>query len=235
MNKSLLTNIIALSILSISYYLNNQLFFYTGLFAFSGSITNYLAVYMLFEKIPYIYGSGVIPSKFKEFKSSIKNLMMEEFFTKENIDTIMKKELFHNKSIDFKLILNKINFEPTFSSLIQVISESSFGGMLNMFGGKEALYPLKEPFVRKVKKSIIEITQSKEIQNIIQEQLHTSLIKKDIQENITHIIEKRLKELTPKLVKEMIKKIIKEHLGWLVVWGGLFGGLIGIISSFIQM
>ncbi|EPE37787.1 membrane protein [Candidatus Photodesmus katoptron] len=215
--------------------MNNQLFFYTGLFAFSGSITNYLAVYMLFEKIPYIYGSGVIPSKFKEFKSSIKNLMMEEFFTKENIDTIMKKELFHNKSIDFKLILNKINFEPTFSSLIQVISESSFGGMLNMFGGKEALYPLKEPFVRKVKKSIIEITQSKEIQNIIQEQLHTSLIKKDIQENITHIIEKRLKELTPKLVKEMIKKIIKEHLGWLVVWGGLFGGLIGIISSFIQM
>ena len=55
-----------------------------GLFAFSGAITNTLAIHMLFEKVPFLYGSGIIESKFEEFKLSIKNLLMEQFFTITN-------------------------------------------------------------------------------------------------------------------------------------------------------
>ena len=40
---------------------------------------------MLFEKVPLFYGSGVIPSKFEEFKLGIKHLVMSEFFTPQNI------------------------------------------------------------------------------------------------------------------------------------------------------
>ena len=35
---------------------------------------------MLFEKVPFLYGSGVIPAHFEEFKQGINNLMMEQFF-----------------------------------------------------------------------------------------------------------------------------------------------------------
>lgn len=36
-----------------------------GLFGFAGGMTNWLAVKMLFDKIPFIVGSGVIPRQFK--------------------------------------------------------------------------------------------------------------------------------------------------------------------------
>lgn len=47
---------------------------------------------MLFEKVPFLYGSGVIQLQFNEFKTSIKNLMMDQFFTKEQLDDFFAKE-----------------------------------------------------------------------------------------------------------------------------------------------
>ena len=38
---------------------------------------------MLFEKVPGLYGSGVVPSRFEEFKEGIAHLMMKQFFTEE--------------------------------------------------------------------------------------------------------------------------------------------------------
>lgn len=72
MNKSLLTNLLALALLAGGYQTNNQIAFYAGLFAFSGAITNWLAIHMLFEKVPGLYGSGVIPARFEEFKPPLK-------------------------------------------------------------------------------------------------------------------------------------------------------------------
>ena len=39
----------------------------------------FLAVYMLFEKIPILIGSGVIPRKFKEIRLAIKTTMWTFF------------------------------------------------------------------------------------------------------------------------------------------------------------
>ena len=77
MNKSLLTNILAIAMMGAGYHIQNDYLWYAGLFAFSGAITNWLAIHMLFEKVPGLYGSGVIPARFEEFKLAIKNLMME--------------------------------------------------------------------------------------------------------------------------------------------------------------
>ena len=81
MNKSLITNLISLLLLAVGYTTQNQFALYAGLFAFSGAITNWLAIHMLFEKVPGLYGSGVIPARFEAFKNAIKTLMMEQFFT----------------------------------------------------------------------------------------------------------------------------------------------------------
>ncbi|USD34600.1 MULTISPECIES: DUF445 domain-containing protein [Vibrio] len=232
MNKSLLTNVLALALLAGGYQTDNQVAFYAGLFAFSGAITNWLAIHMLFEKVPGLYGSGVIPARFEEFKAAIKNLMMEQFFTAENIDRFLNKEM-SGKTLNLEPVLEKVDFNPTFDSLVNVIANSSFGSMLAMFGGAEALQPLKEPFVEKMQEAVVEISQSDAVKEALKGQLESPAMMEEIQANIENIIDQRLSELTPKLVKEIVQKMIKEHLGWLVVWGGVFGGLIGIASSFI--
>ena len=86
MNISFLTNLIATVVLALGWGLHNDLLMMVGLFALSGALTNWLAVHMLFEKVPGLVGSGVIPARFEEFKTAIKTLMMEQFFTQENID-----------------------------------------------------------------------------------------------------------------------------------------------------
>ncbi|MEL7292630.1 MAG: DUF445 domain-containing protein [Pseudomonadota bacterium] len=233
MNKSLLTNLIALALLAGGYQTDNQIAFYAGLFAFSGAITNWLAIHMLFEKVPGLYGSGVIPARFEQFKTAIKTLMMEQFFTQANIDKFLSSEMTGGTTINLEPVLEKVDFNPTFDSLVEVIANSSFGGMLAMFGGTEALQPLKQPFVEKMQESIVEISQSDAVKQALKEQFEAPAMMEEIQVNIENIIDQRLNELTPKLVKEMVQKMIKDHLGWLVVWGGVFGGLIGVVSSFI--
>ncbi len=233
MNKSLLTNLIALVLLGIGYQTQQDTLTYAGLFAFSGAITNWLAVHMLFEKVPGLYGSGVIPARFEEFKAAIKTLMMEQFFTNDNIDRFLSQEMAGGNKINLEPVISSIDFEPTFESLVEVIANSSFGGMLAMVGGTEALQPLKQPFVEKMQESVVEISQSDAVKEALKNQFEQPKMLQEIQENIENIIDQRLNELTPKLVKQMVQDMIKQHLGWLVVWGGVFGGLIGVISSFI--
>ncbi len=233
MNKSLITNVVALALLGAGYSLGNTFAFYAGLFAFSGAITNWLAIHMLFEKVPGLYGSGVIPARFEAFKAAIKTLMMEQFFTESNIDRFLNQEMVGDKTLNLEPVIAKVDFNPTFDSLVEVISNSSFGGMLAMFGGSEALQPLKQPFVEKMQEAMVEMSQSDSVKSALKAQLESPAMMGEIQANIENIIDQRLSELTPKLVKEMVQKMIKEHLGWLVVWGGVFGGLIGIASAFI--
>ncbi len=233
MNKSLLTNLIALIVLISGYCFDNTIIFYAGLFAFSGAVTNWLAVHMLFEKVPGLYGSGIIPARFEEFKAAIKTLMMEQFFTEQNIDRFLNKEMAGDKTLNLEPILEKVDFNPTFDSLVNVIANSSFGGMLAMVGGTEALIPLKEPFVEKMQEAVVEISQSDSVKQAIKEQFESPEMMGEITANIENIIDQRLNELTPALVKSMVQTMIKTHLGWLVVWGGVFGGLIGVISSLV--
>ena len=223
MNKSSATNIIALLITVAGYFspIYQNTIFTVGIFALSGSLTNWIAIYMLFEKVPFLYGSGVITNRFKDFKIGIKNLVLEEFFNKKNIEEFFKG---NNDLLSADTINSKINFDKVFEELTDAIIESPMGSMLGMFGGREALQPLKEPITAKLKNIISELTKS-ETSNP-QEDFVQSLLTK-----IEKIIDDRLTKLTPKMVKDIIQKMIRKHLGWLVVWGGIFGGIIGLIFS----
>lgn len=232
-DKSLLTNIVSLIFLFVGFYSQQKQIFHIGIFALSGAITNWLAIYMLFEKVPGLYGSGVIPSRFEEFKEGIYKLIMNEFFTQENINKFLRKNLqeksFH---LDLKPVLENVDYHTVFEKLIQVIENSKLGGMLNMFGGAKILTPLEKPFTDKMKETLSQIIGNKEVKKIFNE-----VASKNIEENIIpkieSIVKTRLDELTPKMVKEIIQEMIRKHLGWLVVWGGVFGGFIGLITALI--
>ena len=235
LDKSFLTNLIAVLII-ISGYLSPvepDLMKSIGFFALSGAVTNWLAIHMLFEKVPFLYGSGVIPNRFDEFKLAIKDLMMNQFFTQENVEQFIEgEEQQGSKVLNIDPLLNAIDYDKIYEGLVSSIMESSFGQMLQMMGGEEALIPLREPFMEKMKTTLREMVESERFKDVLKQGLDSQKIGQDIVSKIETIIENRLNELTPQLVKEIVQKIIKVHLGWLVVWGGIFGGILGAIFSF---
>jgi len=230
-NKSIITNLLALLATAVGYFLAQSILFTVGLFALSGAFTNWIAVHMLFEKVPGLYGSGIIPARFEDFKIAIRQLMMDQFFTKENIDRFLSTGSGVANSIDLAPVIAKVDLNPAFDNLVTVIEESSFGPMLAMVGGNEAIQPMREPFIEKMKVSIQELTQSEQFNTLLRKELEQPNMVANMQEKVSDIIEKRLNELTPQLVKEMVQRMIKKHLGWLVVWGGVFGGVIGLIAA----
>ena len=234
MNKSFMTDITAFTIFAVGFIADIQIVMTVGLFALSGAVTNHIAIHMLFEKVPLFYGSGVIENRFEEFKNSIYTLIMEQFFTKENLDKFFDDEFEKSdKHFNFSELIDRTDISATFDSLKNAVLESSFGGMLNMFGGEKALDPLKEPFIQKMKLAMDEIVHTDEFQSSLREVFGKSQISEDIIERVSIVVSGRLDELTPKMVKQIVQEIIKEHLGWLVIWGGVFGGLIGLFGSFI--
>ena len=233
MSKSLLTDLLSILLICLSFVVSEtyqQSILFTGLFAFSGAITNQLAIHMLFEKVPFLYGSGVIEKNFETFKSSIRVMIMKQFFTKEQLGDFFAKE---EQKIDLAPLVEGADFSPAFDALSKTVMESKFGGAIQMFGGEEALEGLREPFARKLKSAVSSIVSSDAFKDQLDHHIQNSALSDDMIESVETLITKRLDELTPKMVKELVQELIKEHLGWLVVWGGVFGGLIGLLSSLV--
>ncbi len=234
LSKSKITDIVSILLIIISFYIPNEEYsravLYTGLFAISGAVTNQLAIYMLFNRVPFLYGSGVIENNFKPFKESIKNMIMTQFFTKEQLAKFFQEE---DKKIDLAPVVNSTDFKPAFLALKQSVMESKLGEALNFFGGEKALEPLEEPFSKKLKSAVVKIVSSNAFKEQINHHLQNSSLNDDLIVSIETLVTKRLNDLTPKMVNDLVYELIHTHLGWLVIWGGIFGGIIGLLSSIL--
>jgi hypothetical protein len=231
MDKGWITNAVSLGLVGGSYAfsgIGSDMLRSAGLFALSGAVTNQLAIHMLFEKVPFLYGSGIILDRFESIREALKILIMEQFFTPEKIESFVASQ---ERTIDLTPIIKETDFTPAYDALVRSVMESSLGGMLGMFGGEAIIGKLKEPFLEKIKASTIEISQSPSF--VLALDTHLRQGAGHLTDTIGEIVESRLAELTPIMVKEMLHGLMKEHLGWLVVWGGVFGGAIGLLSVFI--
>ncbi len=236
-DKSLVTNLAALALIALGLLLEASwadLVLSVGLFAFSGALTNWLAIHMLFEKVPGFYGSGVIPARFEDFKEGIHQLIMSQFFTTENVSRFFEGNHGHNgPGLDLVPLVESVDLNPTFEALKEAVVQSKFGGAIAMFGGPAALDPVKPDFVAKMKSAMKDIVASDDFQKKLQALVTRGGDHSELLERVDVIVEKRLEELTPKMVKEIIQQMIREHLGWLVVWGGVCGGLIGLVAGLL--
>ncbi len=233
MNLSLLSNLAALLITLAGFLLSGttgELVLSTGLYALSGGITNWLAIHMLFEKVPGFYGSGVIPARFNEFKSAIHQMIMEQFFNPANVQHFFSQSAGGNVTNQrfTDTVISKIDFNLAFEELVDVILKSSFGSMLGMLGGAKALDSLRLPFVNRMQEFLHKVVQDEAVLAELGKQTADSLLVK-----VEAIVNKRLEELTPQMVKEIIQLMIHKHLGWLVLWGAVLGALMGLIVELL--
>tara|TARA_B110000977_G_C10968277_1_gene451305 strand:- start:88 stop:774 length:687 start_codon:yes stop_codon:yes gene_type:complete len=224
LNKSLITNIISIIIASVGYYFCEPHIQNIGFYALSGALTNWIAIYMLFERIPFVYGSGIIPNKFESFKKAIKEMIMEQFFSQDKLQSFLSSDDIKNYIKDS--LSTKIDYDTFFNSFVDILMDSKYGSMIDMFlGGRKSLEGLREIFISKLRVKVNNIVDDIDASNMN--------LSSQASDKIEKLIDERINELTPDMVKDIIQKIIREHLGWLVVWGGIFGGIIGLIASFV--
>ncbi len=241
MNKSSVTNLIAAAVIAAGYIIAARLdpvwgerIRSIGFFALSGALTNWLAIFMLFEKVPGLYGSGVIPAHFIEIKVWIKELVMDQFFTTENLHKYFSEgQDMILESIDFESAVDKVDYDKIYDTVKKEILSSGFGSMLSMFGGDGLFEKYRGKFKEKIREYLLEeVAHPKFIKGILESgNFDLSAVIKD---KVDGIVQGRLDELTPKMVKELVKEMMRRHLGWLVVWGGVFGGLIGFVMSYLK-
>ncbi len=126
-------------------------------------------------------------------------------------------------------VIDVIDFNTAFDSLVDVIMGSSFAGMLSMVGGANALAPLKEPFVEKMHEFLAQVSEDQDILDQVQQDSAKNLLS-----SVEQVVDQRLDE-PPQLVKGNHSGDDQKHLGWLVVWGGVIGGIIGLATTHLLL
>lgn len=211
-----------------------------GLFGFAGGLTNWLAIKMLFDRIPFLAGSGVIPRQFKSIRSSVKNTIMEAFFDPEYLETYATdraKDLIARTDIPAMILetLNKPTVHATLVLKLKQLSKqkNASGRFLKMAkslvpGGIDNMVKTTKPIVAKMAGDIVPtLLNSFDLKEFVE--IET------LQQEIDSLMTEKLELLTPDMVKELLERVVREHLGWLVVWGNVFGGLIGLITNAIGL
>ena len=259
LDKHLTPNLVALALVLASLVAPeplDALLLSTGLFALSGALTNWLAVHMLFERVPLLRGSGVIVLHFEEFKAGILRMVREQLLDPERVARLLARRpaavgtvvaegaepdagtrgpLGGAARIDLEPVVEGIDLDAAFDQLVATIMESSFGGMLGMLGGETALQPLREPFRRRMRGFLLDAARSPRLQALIGEQLSSAASSERFAAKLDALLRARLDELTPEMVRDIMQQMIRRHLGWLVVWGGVFGGLIGLLAGLVGL
>ncbi len=233
LDKSFLTNFLS-ALCALAGFLipgvAGELLLTTGLYALSGAFTNWMAIYMLFDKVPGFYGSGVIPARFEEFKTGIRELVMQTFFNPDNVRLFFSQTEGGGSAAKALIdgVVEKVDFNKAFDALVDVIMKSSFATMLSMVGGAKVLERLREPFVERMRGFVEDVGRDEELLSHLTSHSSQALLHK-----VEVIVDKRLDELTPQLVKEIMQQMIRKHLGWLVVWGGVVGALMGFVVELL--
>ena len=234
----------------------------TGLFALSGALTNWLAVHMLFERVPGLYGSGVIALRFEELKAGLLGLVQEELFGEDKMERLFAASVASTAAVPagggpdgaggaapgaqahggstedggaLGSLLGSIDLDAAFDQLVATVRESSFGNMLQMVGGEAALEPLRGPFERRMRGFLADAARSPRVREALARQLSSEANRERFRARLESVLRARLDELTPETVKRLMHRLIRRHLGWLVVWGAVFGGAIGLVAGLLRL
>lgn len=235
-DKAFASHVLAILFVVMGLISGNAYLLNAGLFALSGTITNALAIHMLFERVPGLYGSGVVVIYFEEIKVAIRQVIMEQFFSGAALAGVMsggENSVTDSLSARLAAVVDDMSFDKAFDSLTEAIMASSMGSMLGLVGGVKALDGLREPFAARMRSYLKNYLSSEEFRQVLQQQANLD-DPNALSGMVEKLVDARLAELTPHQVKVIVQTMMRRHLGWLVVWGGVFGGLLGVIVTALR-
>ena len=110
-----------------------------GLFGFAGGVTNWLAILMLFDRVPFLIGSGVIPRRFKEIRATVKETIMDTFFDKEYLESYLQERAKGvMSSLDLGGRIKKaLEADDVDALMVQKLEEVRLGGKSGAAGAAE--------------------------------------------------------------------------------------------------
>ena len=260
MDKGTTSNLISAVVLAGSFLIPQteiqSLVLTAGMFAFSGGVTNSLAVKMFFDRVPGLIGSGVIPARFREIRREIKRLIMEHFFSEEYLREFLARQA---KDVDWmryvkqgedrrspvhsfleehwERLTSRESLKPVISSSIDRVMGGSAGSFLQFLGKQtieQAVGKFVDSFLDEIKGRVFAASAEFQKNRAMHLEVDEEAITCDLREQVDVLLEQKLEQLDAAQVKKMMEKVIRSHLGWLVVWGNIFGGLLGVIAHFVH-
>lgn len=205
-----------------------------GLFGFAGGFTNWVALQMLFYRIPLVYGSGVIPSRHKKIRETVKNVVLSAFFDEGFLDKyvgqkIVQMATVHDAGKRLQAVLQSAAVEQLINAKLDGLFSQSEGDVLRMIGiCREKLKPMIRPLLLSLAADL-----APGIANKLAGSKGTTVVwlKRELDAYMTL----RLQELTKYRTTSLLRQIIGRHLGWIVVWGTVFGALVGLLCEAINI
>lgn len=202
-----------------------------GVFGFAGGITNWLAVKMLFDRVPLLYGSGVIPNRFREIRETIKELIMTRFFDEEYLRRFFAQhgsQLTGGVNLEEELtdLLASDQADEAIEAELENLKQGPLGMMVKMVGN-DMLKVIIKQFMGGLVTRVAPVAEAR---------LRAKAVDVPaLRLQVDRLLEEKLEELTPEIVKSMMERVMREHLGWLIVWGNVFGAAIGLLSRGIAV
>lgn len=259
-DKGTLSNLISALLLILGLLLGESPFqamiLSAGLFALSGGITNSLAIKMLFDRIPGLVGSGVIPARFRDIRREVKRLILENFFSEEYLQTFLADNA---GEIDWSAYLKASKkTEGRFTAFVEAqwdrlsapeairpvvriqidrLRDSTLGTLMMLVGSdtiEEVVTKFISSFLAAMKSRVLDAAaELRPGLDLLALELDEDRVASDLRVLLCRLVDRKLEELDADKVKRMMQDVMRRHLGWLVVWGNVFGGLLGLVAYFL--
>lgn len=202
-----------------------------GVFGLAGGGTNWLAIVMLFYRIPLLYGSGVFYRQHKQIRDVIKLIVLQMLFDSEHIENYITKRIrqFSSNVHIVDNITQALNSEETDriidKSLDRLFSqpESYYLDVLGL--SREQIRPMIKPSVI----SLCAESAPFVLGTVTESDKEQAISVPRFREEMDRYLSWRVEELTGRRVGRLMRTLMYQHLGWVVVWGSIFGIISGVI------
>jgi len=204
-----------------------------GLFGFAGGMTNWLAIRMMFDKIPFLIGSGILLNNFVEIRDNVKKTTMATYFDAGHLShyVTQKTEIILN-SLQLDESIREVIRSPGVQALISDKIEEVFstpeGLVLGLVVNKEKVKLNIMPSFENAGKDIVPL-----VSQLIRNSEHLS--EEKVRDQVDRLITSKLVEMHPKNIIAVVKEMVENELGWVIVWGNVFGGLLGLILEVVTV
>eukprot|EP00698_Gefionella_okellyi_P017532 TRINITY_DN5147_c0_g1_i3.p1 TRINITY_DN5147_c0_g1~~TRINITY_DN5147_c0_g1_i3.p1 ORF type:complete len:322 (+),score=51.34 TRINITY_DN5147_c0_g1_i3:145-1110(+) len=195
-----------------------------GLFAFICGISNSIAVKLFFDKVPCIYGSGVVQTHQMELRDAMRRVVMNSCLDSRSLQQHFMSEEQRTRFGDtfspqhITEALRSTQMELSIDNCIrQIVSESD---------GPVALQQSKALVV-----SVI-MNMAPEIANLLtQASMTVPPDSARLRTSLDALVSDKLAEVQPDILRGMINTAFRQHASWVVVWGNIVGAMVGLVAQ----